>query len=381
MSTLVKRAVCWLLRSGVYVLSQDDAQYGAVYSYYDARHGHCRLIYAEATGYVLSFLRNLHAASPEERLTAAARASGDWLLRAVESRNGAVSMGFQGADEIPRAYAFDNGICCRGLLDVYELTGDARYLTGARRIAEWLMREALNRDGSVNAVLDLDSGRFVNGSAAWYTASGSFHAKIAIPLLQLYAVSGERPCRDAALSMCEWALARQRADGAFPANVVTSSVNLHAHCYTVEALLYAYAIERRPSFLEAAERAVGWAIARQRRDGSLPLWHGGRLWAPRASYAIAQIVRLCVLLHAWQRRSYLVEAAERAAGFLAGMQVSSDDPRTDGGFLGQDAERAGIRIRRNAQVTSWATMFAAQALDLVERSTSLDFDDGVRRLF
>src|SRR5689334_19002213 len=109
----------WLLHSGVYILDPKDPNYGAVYSYYDPAHRRFELVYAEATGYVISLLRYLYAHSADKSLVHFARASGDWLIGFAAQHAGIISMGRTSERDLHEAYAFDNGICCKGLLDLY----------------------------------------------------------------------------------------------------------------------------------------------------------------------------------------------------------------------------------------------------------------------
>jgi hypothetical protein len=369
----------WLLHSGICVPDHAGAHAGAVYSYYDTRARAHKLLYAEATGYLLSLCRYLRWLGRGGDWTALARAAGAWLTWLASQSRTAMIMGVRDGTRIDQAYAFDNGVCCKGLLDLYEMTGTCAYRDQARGLADWLVYEALNEDGSVKPVLDLSAGRFVENRRAWFMVSGSFQAKIAIPLLQLAADEGGDHLRRAGMRLCQWAMAQQRADGGFPANRATVRVNLHAHLYTVEALLVAYALERRDEFLAAAERAVAWVLARQRPDGSIPLWSEG--WrSPVATYAVAQAVRACLLLDLVRPAERLRHAAAAGAQFLVRMQARSPDVGAHGGFYEERLPAGGFGLRNSPRVTSWTTMFAVHALHL-----SLDrparFEDAITFLF
>ena len=376
----LEMAIEWLLRSGIYILKPEDQNYGAVYSHYGAKQRHHELVYAEVTGYGMSLLKYLIEKRPGAPFIDYARASGNWLIRWAEKNHGIIAMGLSRGKEVREAYAFDNGICCKGLLDLFALTADERYLICAERIAEWLVSKALNEDGSVKPVLDLDTGRFVEDRRTWYKVSGSFHAKIAMPLLQLFAIKNDGRLRDAAGKICEWAIGQQQHDGNFPVNKTTKMTFLHFHCYTIEALLYAYACERSQRFIDAAEKAVNWALKMQRRDGTLPRWDGGRALGT-ANDVQAQIVRIFSLMHMLRRRSGLVEASQKAAESLLRLQGVDREGTVHGGFIGGDVGKYRFFQRRSFDMTSWATMFAIQALYFVQEATVGDFYTEAKRLF
>jgi uncharacterized protein YyaL (SSP411 family) len=375
-----RKAQRWLLESGIHILNRDDPNYGAVYSYYDPTRRRYELVYAEATGYVISLLRYLCAVNAPAGLIERAKASGDWLVRCAGQHHGIITMGRTAAGEIAAAYAFDNGICCKGLLDLYELTGHAAYLTTAERIAAWLISQAMQDDGSVKPMFDLRSGGFAPAGTSWYAASGSFHAKIAMPLLQLYTLTHDARFRGAAMKLCRWAIQQQKPDGSFPANRQMKIVNLHAHCYTIEALLYAYASEQVPEFLDAATRAAHWMVKIQQPDGSVQLWHANGSGKERTSYPQAQAVRIFSLLNMLRPQHSFTEAGQKAAQSLLRMQSSEEDTRAHGGFLEGDILKYKLFYRRSRKAISWATMFAIHALDLVERIEGGDFHREIRWL-
>jgi uncharacterized protein YyaL (SSP411 family) len=363
----------WLLNSGIYILDPEDKNYGAFYSHYNAEQKRHDLVYAEATGYGLSLLSYLNRDHSSAPLVDLARASGDWLVGWAKRHQGIIALGLTGGKEIREAYAFDNGVCCKGLLDLYTLTADDRYLKCAERIAHWLVREALCDDGSVKPVFDLNSARFVEDQRTWYKLSGSFHAKIAMPLLQLSSINKDRRIRDAAVRICEWALGQQQDDGNFPANRTTKWTYLHFHCYTVEALLYAYACERSQRFIDAAERAINWTMKMQGVDGTLPRWYGGGSMKETASDVQAQVTRICSLLNMLSPRRELVEASQKASKFLLALQRVDEEQTMRGGFTGGTVRKYRIIPRKSLEMTSWAAMFAIQALHFMEVASSGDF--------
>ncbi len=365
-------ALSWLLGSGIYISDKNDPNYGAVYSHYRPGPAGHELVYAEATGYIISLLKYLHAKSPNPAFLDYARASGDWLVRWTERNDGIVAIGLKDGKEIRHAYTFDNGICCKGLLDLYELTAKDRYLRSAERIANWVVEAALDRDGSVKPVFDIETGRFVQDERVWHKVSGSFQAKVAMSLLQLSALNNDTRPRDAAMRICDWAIRQQRRNGSFPANKTMTTPYLHFHWYAVEALLYSYACQRRPEHLDAADRAVNWALTVQGRDGTLPRWCDG-FGREKASDVQAQAIRAFSLMSMLRRRRELDEASRRASMFLLDSQASNGDDRVNGGFFEGTARKYRFFVRTSRKVQSWAAMFAIQALQLMEEIPSGDF--------
>ena len=369
----------WLLRSGIYILNPDDPNYGAVFATYDPEYDVYKQVYPEATGYVASLLRFLAIGSTYGSDTV--RASGDWLLKWARQHCGIIAVGIEDGRTPEEAYAFDNGICCRGLLDLYELTGNNQYLLCAERIADWLIQEAVSPDGSVKPILHIGAGRFLENPSLWYGISGGFHAKIGMALLRLHSVTGRREARDTALRIFEWALRQQRPDGSFPANRHVRFVYMHAHCYTAEALLYAYAWERNPRFLEAAERAIAWIGRLQNPIGYFPRWQGNGWFRGTASDAQAQAVRLLCLLNMLESRRTIVRTIQKATVALLSMQSTGPGPREHGGFFEGDVRRYRFYLPQSSLMKSWTAMFAIHALSLQRETGVADFFVEGKHLF
>jgi uncharacterized protein YyaL (SSP411 family) len=148
---------------------------------------------------------------------------------------------------------------------------------------------------------------------------------------------------------------------------------LHSHCYTVEALLYAYACQQDPRFLERAEKGVEWMVRVQHRSGYLPRWHGNGWFKGRASDAQAQAIRLLSLCNMLRPRETLEEAARKALVSLLSMQSSGEDPRERGGFFEGDVRRYRFVPRKSRRMFSWAAMFAIHALNLEKRMSNGEF--------
>jgi uncharacterized protein YyaL (SSP411 family) len=396
-STCIEKAESWLLKSGIYILDTTDPNYGAVYYHYDCGGRNYELIYAEATGYIISLLKYLFSLYKDNKLIDFARASGEWIIRFAQKYDGVIMMGLRDNNDIKLAYPFDNAICCKGLLDLYELTTEKKYLEHAEKIANWLVNKALNEDGSVKPEFDIDSGKFMESADAWWKASGSFHSKITMCLLRLYSINKNDTMRDAAMKVCQWTLQQQNQDGSFPSNKYMRSINVHAHCYTIEALLYAYAWQNNKTFLTSAQKAVDWMLAMQEVDGSLRLWYDSESGEIKPSYAISQFIRILLLMYLLDRKEHFIEAAKRASKFLMSLQALEQDSRINGGFyeyatsselIAKDGQIISSKLKKRKALPSWGTMFTIQSFSILERlifdsseHTDLNFNDEVRHLF
>jgi uncharacterized protein YyaL (SSP411 family) len=327
---------------------------------------------------LISLLKYLYFVNKHDRYIEYAKCSGDWLIRVAERYNGMIIIGIEGGNDIKQSQSFDMGIDCKGLVDLYELTQDRKYLLYAEKIASILM-DAIREDGSVESTL-YRSPEVKYEEGEWWQESGSLHSKIAMSLLQLYSINRNRKHLESAIKICEWTLMQQQADGSFRVNRYNNSVNLHAHCYTMEALLYAYVWLGKKEFLDAVVKAADWMVRMQAADGSLWLWYNGGVPGVWPAYAIAQFVRLLVLLHLIDPGKHFLEAATRASEYLTGMQNSLPDIKMNGGFFEFLSDEEQSKLKPSV-LGSWSTMFAIQALDFLHKKEKINFRTSVMQLF
>lgn len=182
----------------------------------------------------------------------------------------------------------------------------------------------------------------------WSTRFGPHLLKLALPLATWSELGGSPDVGSALVSL--FGEIRPCLDDG---RVITAGrrdpTYLHAHCYAAEGLWRLSTTIVAPALATEvramADQAADWLARVQRADGGLPPWHDGeRGWGPAPSDVAAQAVRLWCGLDRQRHR----ESIDRALAFLAR----------------QTAPEGGLRYHeRSADVNTWATIFAVQALD------------------
>ncbi len=303
----------------------------------------CRLSdeYPEITGYYLSA-----AVFADATGSAAVVRAADWLIARIEA-NASASRRIDGS----AVYNFDQGIIAAGLIKYGVRAGNARAVAAGIRTASRL-RDQVRELGHLPP-LDPTAGQPHGRPATWSTV-GRLHLAKTVQCLLLAAELGVAGMREAALRIIDdvssvFSLA---SDGL---RDEAGRVNLHATCYALEGLWIWNAAHRTTGLDEILQASFDELVSHCRPSGGFP-----RLADTAASReqsdVHAQVVRLAALLgRASSVRPSILRLRQVASLAEYGWSVPYEP---------QAAE-----VHENA----WATMFAAQALALVDGPADLDW--------
>ena len=373
----------WFLNSGIQNDDRDSPFYGAIHAWYDVGRGAYSFGYPEVTGYAIRFLLYWNQLQPNPKYLARARAAAGWIERAaldpstMEIRH---KIHFPSSQKVSRfSYSFDNSIILGGFLSLYQETGEAHYLSLAREIASRLIDNMQSEEGYFFSHLDLVEGRKVSLPDKWSRQPSAHHAKIALSLLGLYQETGEGRFRESALKVCRWTARQQKPDGRFVSNDTDKSTLLHPHCYALEGLLYAGLCLEDSGFLESAVRGILWFFHSQLENGGIPAeFRDGGFTAEERGDSLAQTIRLVILAieKGLISKEYVLPLKKLASRLLA-FQCQEGPPAQKGGFHFLIDGKG----RKLEHLNSWATMFAVQALEMLEKTLANKDGNDCRVLF
>ncbi len=395
----VELAANWLTKSGIIHREHENSSYGPVKGGYFTDRKKYDCIYHEINGYAMSCFVYLYRMTGESRYLEHAKAIAGYLLSTLEKSGGSVadrafshSASLPGMNPSRKYYAFDNGMIAAGLLDLYEIIDDDKYLHTAERCMKWVVECLQSDDGAFHSYYDVETCQIWHEGPAFDRDRSALHAKIAMPLLKLWKLGADPLFLDSAASLLEWSKTLQSDDGAFWSNEFKKTVFTHSHCYSTEGFLYACWATEDDDYLDVALKATEWLARAQMRDGSLNYQYKNRLSVldglkdrlikRKTTDATAQAVRLWLLVDAITGEDRHVESARRAVEFLRRMQLTdADDENMLGGFWyrrKQTIMGGGLQ----PVLYSWCAQFAAQALMMWEQHASGDLSrDSVGDIF
>ena len=294
--------------------------------------------YPEISGYALTYFAGLPSASEEE--VAAGRRAADWLTARVQADDLAARDWWDNG----AVYLFDLGMIASGLLSFGRLTNVERYVEAGVRLVDFL-RDELSPGRPISAIARRgpQSDRHI-----WSTRGVPHLAKLVQAFLLAEELTGSGALPIAA-ELIEAAKRLQDFEGYTRTDPNTRTVMLHPHLYAAEGLWIWGRASGDQDALERASAAVKWVWAQQLEQGGLPrsvTASDTGAAACEQSDVTAQALRLALALGpptAAVNRALarIIAVARRHVGGLAILyQPGSPD----------------------AHLSTWATLFAAQAL-------------------
>ncbi|MDA1208525.1 MAG: terpene cyclase/mutase family protein [bacterium] len=334
---------------------------GGVYAWYDAEKNEHSYLYSEITGYAITTFLYLYKLYGDEQYLRQAEKAADWLMQKAMSECGGVKTRYfiddKAVDEHTsfsggNVFSFDTAMVLDGFTNLYKATHNERYLTEARKMADFLVNTMQKPDGSFMAIYNEKTGEVPNSTKKWSTQSGSFHAKNAIGLTNMYELTGDEQYKDSAIRACDYALTKQDGSGRFVTDDASLCTHLHPHCYAIEGLSYAGSVFGKQEFIEAARKATEWALAHVDQNGINEVYYPatGQFSNFQRSDVIAQVLRMGLLYSNDEKLKQLKD-------ILLRYQSNADN----------GSEKGGIAYSKTHEhVNFWATAFALQALALYQ---------------
>jgi hypothetical protein len=335
------RAGEWFVRSGIQLPN------GGVARYYRADLDRNHTVSTEITGYTASALVYLYFLTKEERYLDRAVAAARFLTCTAWDPAAGV-MPYE-IDPARYTYFFDCGIIVRGLLSVWRATGEKKFLEVAANLGRRMQTDFASSDGDFHPVLALPNREPAERDAArWSRSSGCYQLKAAMAWWDLSEATGDIAFRESYEHVREFSLTQ--APAFLPGHPEAEKVmdRLHAFLYFLEGLLPQSADPRSAAAIAGGIRSVEELLHKIR---------------PRfvRSDVYAQLLRMRLFADWCGAVPLDRPAACREAEALAGFQVSSAEPRTDGGFY--FGHKAGEWL---PYVNPVSAAFAMQALALWE---------------
>ena len=314
---------------------------GGIAGWRERRTGRLSDEYPEISGYFLSA-----AVFADATDSAAVTRAADWLCARIEG-NASASRRVDG----PAVYNFDQGIIAAGLIKYGVRARNARAVAAGVRAASRL-RDQVNELGHLPP-LDPAAAPPDERPATWSTV-GRLHLAKTVQCLLLAAELGAAGMRAAARTIVDDVSSAfsLTSDGLRDA---AGKVNLHATCYALEGLWIWDAAHRTTGLDEILNTALGELLSYRLQSGGFP-----RLAATTASReqsdVHAQVIRLAALLgHVSTVRPSIARLRQVASPAQIGWSVPYEPQAPE--------------VHENA----WATMFAAQALALVDGPRELEW--------
>jgi hypothetical protein len=354
----------WLLRSGIQNRSFDEGL-GGFAAWYDMDKKTHSFVYSEITGYALNLLLSLKRYRPSKRLDEAIDLATYYLTNLAFDRTvGAVRCRFLAERGwLENFCTFDNIIVANALINKHRMDKDREALRTATRILDYLMGPLCLGDGFYARYIG-KAKRFQNDPLKWSTGSGSFHAKAAIPLLNMYDLTGAKRYLDLTKKLIPGILKHQDKFGRFITDASSKDTFLHPHLYTLEGLVVAERYLKNPAITSAIVKGMDWCKTMRMGQGGIAGYYtgDGKKIESDSADINSQYLRLLLLRGTDPDDGYVKSLVQRILNF---QKDNPNDKRTFGGFQIGDIwfyDHVAKRFDHfKNHINTWAAVFALNA--------------------
>ena len=261
-----------------------------------------------------------------------------------------------------------------------KLTKETKYLTFAQKLLDWISNEALQKNGLIQPVKDLESNKFFEEKKYWYKQSGCLHLKTAIPFFKMYQLTKNESDLLVGKKILDQFRLFQNDNGSLSLHENGSVIHIHSLCYALEGLIFGYYITKDQNYLKVCEGALKWCASKIEDDGSMHLWFNSSYPSAKTSYHVAQLIRLMVLFDRATENTIFHNDVNKLFIFMKELHVISGSQQSLGGFYEEFYKSIfGWKIRH--RVNSWGTLFALQSIQLKENYEAISFEESIDYLF
>jgi len=357
----------WILNSGI------QSKEGGFHAWFDLDKKEFSFLYSEITGYGITALLFLNKLFGKAIFIENAKKAADWIINCAMHSTGGIKAklykdnltgdpAYSFKEE--NIYSFDTGMVLYGIVNLYKITKENKYIDASMKIADFLIHRVQDKEGWFLPIYNGKTGSTEESFDKWSNQHGSFHAKITLGLVCLYKITKNEVYRQSVEKICRNALLMQAKSGRFITNSKDNTTHLHPHCYSIEGLLYTGVSLNIPEFIEASQKAVKWMFEQVHKNGL------NEIYSPstkdfndlQRADILAQAMRLGLILN-------YKEKIEGLKNTLLSYQYLGAESGQCGGFFYTKGSR---------HTNSWCTMFSLQALaidnndSLASESRSID---------
>jgi rhamnogalacturonyl hydrolase YesR len=347
----------WILNSGIQNIEKEDKINGGFNGWFDPINKKYPFVYSEITGYGITTLLYMYEKTKNEKLLKRAKLATNWLKNIAFSNGGFKTRYFISKKSFKNnnIFIFDTGMILFGIINLYKTTKEQTYLDFSKKIGNFLI-SCQKSDGLFHAIFNSENKQFVNTKEKWSTQSGSYHAKIAMGMIELFEATKNEKYKKSAEYICDVALKFQKENGRFSTFNEKDETHLHPHCYSTEGLLYAGLKLKNEKYIKSSLKATKWALSQQLENGGIPFYFKEHPVQIERIDILAQTLRLgCILKNIGllknhdkkikNLKNHLLKFQSENGGFIFGYDYTGE---------------------KKEHINSWCSMFAYQALDIYE---------------
>lgn len=367
-----KKGVKWLISSGIQNSNKDKNFHGAFNAWLNIKNNKYSYLYSEISGYLITFMVFQYQITKKNIYLKSAERSASWLIERAQDKDGGFKclflidkkLKYQKKESL--VYSFDNGVIITGLINLYKITKNKKYLNAAIKAADFMIKIFFKKFFSVRPVFNLKTKKFTEDNRQWSLVSGSYHTKISMGLLSLYEVTKNEKYLRYGKKILDGYLKKQKKDGEFLST--RFNINFHPLCYTAEGYWSCGKFLKNKKYLQASKKITKWILEQILSNGTVPRLKLNKVFIYHERVDIlSQVLRLLVIhskeLNINQNSK---EKIKNLTNTILKYQYLKGSKKKKGGFLWGKKSNG----EKTSDINTWVTAFASQAFDILTDSKS-----------
>lgn len=361
----IQSSVGWLSKA------QDEGVDGGVSAWYGIFSGWSEP-YIETTGYIIStFLETYHLLKDKIYLDRAIKMA-DFLV-SVQLEIGGYKTYLNSNNKKDLPTIFNTGQDLIGMVDIYNETGNIKYLQSLTKAADFLCMN-INKDG------------------AWkkysYDGKGhSYDSRVSYALIKAYKVTKNKKYKQGALLGLNWAMRQQQLNGWFknaqlpPPNPIVPYT--HTISYTIEGLLCSGILLNDSKLINSSKKAADAILDYYSEKGFIPGTFDSK-WSSDDKYTCvtgdAQISVVWSILYLLTGQSKYLNASEKINEYLKSLNCVDSKNNNIRGSMPGSYPIYGDLIRGQGycrlSLINWAVKFFTDAIllnELIKTNSSIKY--------
>lgn len=294
-------ATQWLLYSGIQNLDKKKKSYGSFNAWYDSKNKNFSYNYSEISGYLVTFMCFMYKLSKKKFFLNRAKLSANWLLEYAQKKDGSFQCLFLVDNKLKhlrkkeeRTYTFDNGVIINGLVNLYKITKDKKYLNSSIKCANIIEKKFIKKNGELFPIYDYKKKTFYENQNNWSEKSGPYHVKISIGLINLYRLTRLKKYFNLANKINNSYLKHRDNLGNFISTKNTT--NFHPFLYATEGYWATSREIKIFNLTKLIKVSVLWLISKSKKNSLPRLKINSKFFYSERIDIYAQTLRMIILL-------------------------------------------------------------------------------------
>lgn len=258
----------WLLYSGIQNLNKKNRKsYGSFNAWYDLSNKKFSYNYSEISGYFVTFMCFMYKVTNKLEYLNRARKAANWLINKSQLNNGGFKclflidkrLNFLKKKELA-SYTFDNGVIINGLINLYKITKNKKYLYSATKCGDWICEKFVKKNFELFPAYNFKKKQIIQSEKSWSEKSGPYHTKVSMGLLNLYLVTRKTRYLEVAKKLNIAYLKHKTNYGDFKST--KSSTNFHPFFYSLEGYWATSNIIKIKNLHKILRKSLKWYLTK-----------------------------------------------------------------------------------------------------------------------